>query len=53
MLKNRNVFAMNATTGELNITAWTNERKDYSYQVYHDFPVPMTNVSIEYRNMYL
>lgn len=35
------------------ITAWTDAHKEYSHRMYHNARVPLTNLQIEYKNMYL
>lgn len=34
------------------VQGWTENHKDYSYRVYHDFPVELKKFSIEYKNLY-
>ena len=47
LLRDRNVF-----DDQMQVSAWTEQHTDYSYRVYHDFPVELSHVSIEYKNMY-
>lgn len=35
------------------ITAWTEAHKEYSHRIYHNARVPLTNLQVEYKNMYL
>lgn len=51
-LKDRNLF-----TNDLRILAWTNNAKQNSYRIYHDFgnsnvTVTLTNIEILYKNLY-
>lgn len=47
LLRDRNVF-----DEQMQVSAWTDNHKDYSYRVYHNFPTSLSHVSIEYKNMY-
>ena len=47
LLRDRNVF-----DEQMQVSAWTEGHKDYSYRVYHNFPTSLSHVSIEYKNMY-
>ena len=43
----------NYPTEEGSITQWTEEHKEYSHRIYHDCDIPLKNVTILYKNMYL
>lgn len=47
LLRDRNVF-----DEQMQVSAWTDSHRDYSYRVYHNFPTSLSHVSIEYKNMY-
>ena len=47
LLRDRNVF-----DEQMQVSAWTDNHRDYSYRVYHNFPTSLSHVSIEYKNMY-
>lgn len=42
----------NTLSKEMQVEAWTPESPTNSYRIYHDFPVNMENISIEYKNLY-
>lgn len=43
----------NYPTEDGSITQWTEEHKEYSHRIYHDCDIPLKNVTILYKNMYL
>lgn len=47
-IKDRNYFTDNG-----HVVRWTSGHPEYSHYIYHNFDVPLTNVSIIYKNMYL
>ena len=48
ILEDRNYFQ----EGTYSIVAWTENAPQYSYRLYHNFPVTLNNFSIRYKYMY-
>ena len=47
-IKDRNYF-----TNSGRVVKWTNAHKEYSHYIFHNFNVPLEEISIIYKNMYL
>ena len=47
-IKDRNYF-----TSSGHVVKWTNQHKEYSHYIFHNFNVPLKEISIIYKNMYL
>lgn len=48
IIKDRNYFTENG-----HVVKWENSHPEYSHYIYHNFNVPLTEISILYKNMYL